>query len=281
MAYGRSVAELVRERRSYRSYLKLPVEREKMDSLRGFISDLPSPPFGSKIRFGIIESEYPGKRIPGTYGIIKGAQYFLAGAIDREDGSPEDYGYLFESIILKATDLGLATCWVGGTFRRSSFALKFGLHPGELMPAVSPLGYPTERRSMVDAIARKSAGSDRRRPWESIFFDGDFSRPLAQSDEKKYALPLEMLRRGPSASNKQPWRVIRNTLGYHLFLQRTKGYDKIIKSVDLQRLDIGIAMCHFELTARESGLAGRWEKTDVPLPSLPELTGYSVSWIPG
>ena len=27
---------------------------------------------------------------------------------------------------------------------------------------------------------------------------------------------------------------------------------------DLQRVDMGIAMCHFELAARERGLAGRW-----------------------
>jgi len=34
---------------------------------------------------------------------------------------------------------------------------------------------------------------------------------------------------------------------------------------DLQRVDMGIAMCHFELAVREAGIEGRWV-TDQPLP---------------
>ena len=57
------------------------------------------------------------------------------------------------------------------------------------------------------------------------------------------------------------------------------GYDKLIKAVDLQRLDLGIAMSHFELTARELGLVGRWEKTPPSFSRLPERTEYVQSWI--
>jgi hypothetical protein len=49
--------------------------------------------------------------------------------------------------------------------------------------------------------------------------------------------------------------------------------------VDLQRLDLGIAMSHFELTARELGLGGRWEKRPTSLSPLPERTEYVQSWI--
>ena len=58
-----------------------------------------------------------------------------------------------------------------------------------------------------------------------------------------------------------------------------KGYDKLIKAVDLQRLDMGIAMSHFELTARELGLSGRWENIPPGLSPLPERTEYVWSWI--
>jgi hypothetical protein len=41
---------------------------------------------------------------------------------------------------------------------------------------------------------------------------------------------------------------------------------------------MGIAMCHFELTARALGLNGRWIIKD-PLIETPENTEYTVSWI--
>ena len=68
----------------------------------------------------------------------------------------------------------------------------------------------------------------------------------------------------PSASNKQPWRVVRRGDDWHFYLQRTKGYGKgsalfaVLRLADLQRVDLGIALCHFELAARELGLAGEW-----------------------
>ena len=52
--------------------------------------------------------------------------------------------------------------------------------------------------------------------------------------------------------------------GWHLHLLRTKGYGqgtlafRLLRLADLQRVDMGIAMCHFELAAREAGLAGSW-----------------------
>jgi len=89
-----------------------------------------------------------------------------------------------------------------------------------------------------------------------------------------------MLRLGPSASNRQPWRVVKEPGRdiFHLYVRRSKGYDKLIKAVDLQRLDMGIAMSHFELTARELGLGGRWEKASPSLSPLPERTEYVRSW---
>jgi nitroreductase len=165
--------------------------------------------------------------------------------------------------ILLATDLGLGTCWLGGTFSKSSFARKIGLAEGELMPAVTAVGYPVDGGFSKDRI-RKMAGSNFRRPPEELFFDADFCAPLSPADAGAYAGPLEMVRWAPSASNRQPWRIVRTPTGWHFFLARTKGYGKgtllfsVLRLADLQRVDMGIAMCHFELAAREAGLAGGW-----------------------
>ena len=47
---------------------------------------------------------------------------------------------------------------------------------------------------------------------------------------------------------------------------------------DLQNVNMGIAMCHFELTARELGLDGRWEINPPQVAALDGLAEYTVSW---
>jgi len=48
---------------------------------------------------------------------------------------------------------------------------------------------------------------------------------------------------------------------------------------DLQRMDMGIAMSHFEMTAIELELTGSWVIRD-PQIELPDAhTEYTVSWI--
>ena len=47
---------------------------------------------------------------------------------------------------------------------------------------------------------------------------------------------------------------------------------------DMQRIDMGIAMCHFELAARDSGLSGEWV-IDIPEVTQDDnLASYVVTW---
>jgi hypothetical protein len=52
----------------------------------------------------------------------------------------------------------------------------------------------------------------------------------------------------------------------------------IFKLADLQRVDMGIAMCHFELTAREAGLSGEWLRAEPDIEKPDSLTEYVVTW---
>ena len=49
-------------------------------------------------------------------------------------------------------------------------------------------------------------------------------------------------------------------------------------AADIQRVDMGIACCHFDLAAQEAGLHGHWEHRP-PALSLPENTDYCISYI--
>jgi nitroreductase len=242
---------------------------------------------GNEARFELVaNSEQDPKRLRslGTYGFIQGASAYLVGAMDRDQFNPEDFGYLLEQIILYATDFGLGTCWLGGTFTKSSFAKKINTQPNEVVPAVSAVGYIAEKPRRIETWLKSRGGTKRRMPWSQLFFLSDFNQPLPDANIDGYVTALEMVRLAPSASNRQPWRVIRSGNLWHFYLQRTPNYRNNLLSrwttvADLQRMDMGIAMSHFELTALELGLKGQWAVADPQIELPDEHTEYTVSWL--
>jgi nitroreductase len=277
-----SIIETIRARRSCRTYRDRPIEPDRLAELKPFLEANRAAPFGSPLRFQLLDLndlEADELRPLGTYGVIKGAKLFIIGAVGKEPKAMEDYGYCMEKNILKATALGLGTCWLGGTFRRSGFARRVNLSDGELLPAISPVGYAGEKRSLTDRFFLFSAGSNERKEWNELFSEGDPETPLPRESCGGYETPLECVRTGPSASNKQPWRIVRDGSAFLFYLAKTPGYDRMIKEIRLQNIDMGIAMCHFELSARELGLVGCWNVADPRIPSGGRE--YIVSWIAG
>ncbi|MCE5281587.1 MAG: nitroreductase family protein [Deltaproteobacteria bacterium] len=271
--------ETMQRRRSCRTYDPRPVEPEKLAELRDFLLSNHTGPFNGRLRFQLLAfDEMPAEetRFLGTYGVIRGARCFILGAVGRGPQAMEDYGYAMERNILKATELGLGTCWLGGTFRRSGFAKRFNLSEDELLPAITPVGYPGERRSATERFFRFSAGSDQRKAWDELFYDRDAATPLSRESAGPCAKALECVRIGPSASNKQPWRIVRTEGAFHFYLCKTPLYDTFFKDIPLQNIDMGIAMCHFELASLEIGQAGAWTVA----PTIPpEDWEYIASWV--
>lgn len=287
MNFTKPITELIRQRFSCRTYQERPIEPQLRQRLGAYLAPPLSGPFGNPARFELVaarEGDRRALRRLGTYGFIKGATGFIVGAIRERDLCLEDYGYLMERLILYATDMGLGTCWLGGTFTKSSFARKISLRPDEIMPCVTSIGYIAERPRPLERIIRRGANADRRLPWERLFFEEEFGEALERRSAGDYAEALEMVRLGPSASNRQPWRIIRQADCYHFYLQRSPGYNErsrlqLFTVADLQRVDMGIAMCHFELTTREVGLKGRWERVKAGVVLPDETLEYTVSWV--
>jgi nitroreductase len=287
MNFSQPVTAIIQKRFSCRNYLKTPIDKGLIIRLSDLLSAMEPGPFGCRPRFKVIAAtEKNRKEIKrlGTYGFIKDATGFIIGAITDPEKELEDFGYLMEKIILFATDLGLGTCWLGGTFTKSTFSKKISMKANELIPAVTSMGYPAGNPRMVERVRRRPGQGDRRLPWHKLFFHRTFDNPLSSEDSGDFALPLEMVRRGPSASNKQPWRVVKEGNAYHFYLQRTPGYQeqflvKLVTVADLQRIDMGIAMLHFEVTARELGMGGHWEMSAPELRKPDSLTEYTASWV--
>jgi hypothetical protein len=283
--YSKPVTDIIEQRFSCRTFLGTPIAKDQRQQLANYLSSLKTGPLGAPARFELVaatEQDRNSLRGLGTYGFIRGATGFIVGAVGPSDRNLEDYGYLMECAILFATDMALGTCWLGGSFTKSSFAHKISATGEELVPAVTSLGYMADK-SRSDAIRRR-IGADHRLPWESLFFQKRFGTPISPEQAGAYAAPLEMVRLGPSASNKQPWRIIQAGNAWHFYLQRTRGYGdslafKLLGLADLQRVDMGIAMSHFQLTAAELGLSGQWAVQEPEIEKPDRLTEYIVSWV--
>jgi len=259
MEYQKSIIEVIRERKSCRTFIKKDIKLDEVKKLEEFINEINSL-IDIKARFMLVTREIENNKKTeklGTYGIISGATSFIVGIMDRQEKKAETFGYNFEKIILFATDLGLATCWLAGTFNRNDFAKKIDLSGNEFIPIVSPVGYPKSKRGILDSMVRTIARSGNRKQWSEIFFDKEPDIPIEKSSIGEYEAALEMTRIAPSASNKQPWRIIRDDHGYNFYIFRTKGYK--LRNFDVQRNDLGIAMCHFELTLKELRHKGEWQ----------------------
>jgi len=285
--FTKPITEIIRQRYSCRNYIARPIEWSKCLRLAEFAKALGEEANGMQLRFEfVVASEEDSRALArlGTYGFIHGARGFLIGAISDGESSLEAFGFLVEKWVLLATDLGLGTCWLGGTFTKSSFARKSSAREGELIPAVVATGYPALHMRVIERIIRRGAMAERRSAWEVLFFQRAFGEPLSPEQAGDYAIPLEMVRLGPSASNKQPWRIVGDRRGWHFYLQRTPGYregklNRMFTQADLQRIDMGIAMCHFELTARELGMEGKWAHTNPGIDPPDNLTEYTMSWL--
>ena len=279
--FNRPVVQLITERYSCRSFDGSGLKPGDLQSLEKFPAAL-EPPFRNHVRFGIIDKEAVRAEnlfSAGSYGMIKGVRYYLSALVKK--GAPrcwEDVGFGLEALVLQATSLGLGSCWIGGVFDRKRFGRTLGIHADEMLPAVVAVGRPAEKKSLRDRLVRWSAKGDLRKEASAVFFSNDWQTPFAYADYPQWAPVLESVRLGPSASNKQPWRVIHRDGAFHFFLDRDKAYSAMMPLADLQRIDLGIAMCHFQLAAAELGLAGQWSTAELQIPDTPENYEYIVSF---
>lgn len=265
----------MQKRSSVRTFEHSDIQTETMDELNQAIDDV-NQVLSEKAYFKLIQSKSKGEEAQklGTYGIILGTHNFIAVITTQEEVDALNIGYHIEKIVLFATGLGLGTCWLGGTFDRSSFEDHLSLKNNEKLVILIAFGYKKNKQSMIESTMRILAKSNQRKPSSELFFEGDVEKVLDLSSIGDYEKVLEMVRIAPSASNKQPWRIIKDKDHYHFFLTRTPGYG--IMNYDLQLNDIGIAKCHFELAAFELKLNGEWETTT----SAPTVSNwmYVISW---
>lgn len=228
---------IIKNRKSVRTFDGRTITDEDRAKLTEYIKTITNP-YGIGVEFVLLDAKKHGLSSP----VIQGEQLYVAGKVEKKDHCAEAFGYSFEKLVLFAWSLGIGTTWIGGTMKRELFEKEAGVTGDEIMPCVSPLGYPAKKRSLKEIAMRTAISADKRKADEELFFENDFETPLHEQDAAiKDA--LEAVKYAPSAVNKQPWRIVKKDNAFHFYEKRTIGDSGA--AWDVQKVDLGIALCHF------------------------------------
>ncbi len=260
--------ELIKTRKSVRTFDGNQISEEDRNSIEKYMQEV-SNPFDIPVKFVLLDAEENGL----SSLVLTGEKLYIAGKVEKKPFADIAFGYSFEKVLLHAWSLGVGSVWIGGTMKRELFESAAGLGQGEIMPCISPLGYPAKKRSVKDTMMRKGIGADSRFDNSKLFYANEWGNPLEISEE--LADVFEMVRWAPSAVNKQPWRVICKDSIYHVFEKKDKGYDNP-NTGDLQKIDVGIALCHLVLGLENIGKTVELEVSD-PGIEIPSDAEYIVS----
>lgn len=273
-----SIESAVKRRYSVRNYSEQEISAEKRSSLESFINSLDNP-FGKKVNFYYLyKKNIENEKILGTYGFIKGATQYIGTTIKLEPLALEALGYELETVMLYLADEGIGTCWLGGTFNRKGFAKAMDIGEDQVFPIITPYGYAANKKHMQEVLVRKLSSADKRKDWDQLFYNNDFKSSLTKDSAGDFEFALEMVRLGPSASNKQPWRILLKDNVCHFYEYKEPKYSDSFP-YDIQRIDMGIAAAHFDYAVKEKGLKGKFQVIDQPEIELPEHMEYVFSWI--
>lgn len=167
----------------------------------------------------------------GTGGIKGVRDYLLFAGPASDPDLAEKCGYYGEEIILTAQSIGLATCWVGGTYdRKRCLPL---LEQGEELVCAAAVGYPA---GPVQEASPHRAPEELADGWES--------------GPEWFRAGIRSVQYAPSAMNRQGYRFIFQEDGSVLAQLRGTSSFALV--------DLGIAKRHFELGAH----GGEWTLGD-------------------
>lgn len=256
------IKKIISERVSVRTFdPDKPVPADVIGMMRSAVTDANSP-FGGEFTIKLAEFQLKGPQSPGTYGTISGASWYLLMGIGDDELSALSAGYAMERVVLRATELGLGSCWIALTFKKDDFEREVKMPDGEPLRIISPLGYAASKRRLLERMTRAVIRSSSRRSMNELFSFGRWGNDVPE--DNKFFQPLAMMRLAPSAKNTQPWRAL---------VEGENVWFYYVKKSEASMLDVGIGLCHFDLTLRSGGVEGEWSfSKDVSFPTAPE--GY-------
>ena len=213
---GKDIKELIKERHSVRQFKDTAIEEDLRIQLNNYVEECNNES-GLKIQV-IYDDPDCFNTLLAHYGKFKNAVNYIALVGDKTiDNLDELCGYYGEKIVLKVQELGLNSCWVGGTYGKGK--CKADKEKGEKIVCVIAIGY-----GETEGVRHKS---------RSV-------RRLCNVEEKampiwfKNGMVAVML--APTALNQQKFFVTLE--GDEVIITAQKGA--------FTKVDLGIVKYHFE-----------------------------------
>lgn len=221
-----SLRKIMEERHSVRSYEDKAIEGEVKEELLSFINQC-NEESGLHIQL-ITDEPQAFSGFMAHYGKFSGVKNYLALVGRKGPDLEEKCGYFGESIVLKAQQLGLNTCWVAQTYSKVKDAYR--VSPGEKLCCVIAIGYGT-----TQGVPHKV-------------------KPIEALCKVEGRIP-EWFQRGMEAAQLAP-----TALNQQKFMFTLKE-NRVLAKAGIgfyTKIDLGIAKYHFETEAGGSGW--KWEE---------------------
>lgn len=217
------ILEAIKKRHSVRSYTTEKINSEVVTKLQNYIDEC-NKEGGMNIQLCLDEPK-AFDSFMAHYGSFKNVNNYVAIVGKKGKDFEEKCGYWGEKVVLNATELGLATCWVALTYSKGKSACKIG--NGEKLCCVISLGYGDS-----DGVPHKN------KPMESLCkVNGEMPEWF------KNGMEAAML--APTSMNQQKFTF---TLEGNIVTAKARiGF--------YSKLDLGIVRCHFEIGAE----GGNWK----------------------
>jgi hypothetical protein len=168
-----------------------------------------------------------------SYGIFSGVNdYFL---LIRNKGNPKSsvkLGYYGEMIVLRCTQMGLDTCWVGGAMSRKD--LNIALDDDQFVEAAITVGHATKRHTFQENLLRIVFHPRTKRVADMYTSEANFT-------PNWFVLGMAAVQKAPSTYNRQPVHFIYRGDG------TVSAECNDVEKAPFMGLDFGIAKLHFEL----------------------------------
>jgi hypothetical protein len=202
-----------------REYDMTPLTDDVKQTVIDFVGSVELP-FTGGFKIKIVDKEESEAKIGGILRIVA-PHYLMFFGNSKDENVLKNIGFAGERTVLKLTEMGIGTCWLGGTTYREKL-------DGEKYIICIGFGRPGED-------FRTDRGQAVRRPI------ADMSENCS-GDQNDI---LEYVRLAPSALNLQPWFFRCEEDRIHIFRSWSRLF--FISLSKLPKIDIGVALSHFGL----------------------------------
>ncbi len=171
--------EAINSRKSIRRFLDTPVEKEKIQTLLEAAIRAPSAMNKQCWRFITVTNKETIAQLAKCNmvfnGWLKDAPAIIVVCADpKESADMNDLPYYMwdsalamHTLVLAATDMGLGTCYLAA-YNEDKVKELLGIPEDLRVVCMTPLGYPTEKRSLTEKLTKAVAGSSKRKPVDEV-----------------------------------------------------------------------------------------------------------------